>query len=266
MVCRAPPPDRYDGVIDASHDPASPARTLELVEPGGRVAWIGLSGSPASSTAGGSSSTDLTVVGVLSGSPGLAGMIELVASGRVDPSPLVAAVVGLDEVAEALSGRRGEAGAAGRRSRSIRAADNDRVGLEKDLVRRPHHASVTPSPASRSPEGRVARPVSGPQPDCRFAAGDRRPGLPTRGVVAEPLGEDHGACSADASPGRTRHCPAGEGRSHQRTMNLMDRVRFNWAWYRYQRQQRRALERERRQPRSFRSLVRLSPARGRSVH
>ena len=41
-----PPTDRYDGVIDASHDPASPARTVELVEPGGRVAWIGLSGTP----------------------------------------------------------------------------------------------------------------------------------------------------------------------------------------------------------------------------
>jgi threonine dehydrogenase-like Zn-dependent dehydrogenase len=33
-------------------------------------------------------------------------MIELVAAGRIDPSPLVAAVVGLDEVAEALAGRR----------------------------------------------------------------------------------------------------------------------------------------------------------------
>jgi 2-desacetyl-2-hydroxyethyl bacteriochlorophyllide A dehydrogenase len=102
-----PPTERYDGVIDASHDPASPARTVELVEPGGRVALIGLSGTPSLVDSRRIVLADVTVVGVLSGSPGLAGMIELVAAGRVDPSPLVAAVVGLDEVAEALSGRRG---------------------------------------------------------------------------------------------------------------------------------------------------------------
>src|SRR4029078_4875416 len=92
---------------DASHDPASPARTVELVEPGGRVVWIGLSGAPRLVDSRRIVPADGTVVGVLSGSPGLAGMIELVAADRVDPSPLVAAVVGLDEVAEALSGQRG---------------------------------------------------------------------------------------------------------------------------------------------------------------
>jgi len=101
-----PPTGRYDGVIDASHDPASPARTLELVEPGGRVAWIGLSGTPSLVDSRLIVLADVTVVGVLSGSPGLTGMIELVGSGRVDPSPLVASVVALEEVAEALSGRR----------------------------------------------------------------------------------------------------------------------------------------------------------------
>ncbi|HEY7970333.1 MAG TPA: alcohol dehydrogenase catalytic domain-containing protein [Candidatus Limnocylindrales bacterium] len=102
-----PPTGRYDGVIDASHDPASPARTIALVQPGGRVAWIGLSGTPSLVDSRRIVLADVTVVGVLSGSPGLAGMIELVATGRVDPSPLVAAVVGLDAVAEALSGHRG---------------------------------------------------------------------------------------------------------------------------------------------------------------
>jgi threonine dehydrogenase-like Zn-dependent dehydrogenase len=102
-----PPTDRFDGVIDASHDPASPARTVELVVPGGRVAWIGLSGAPSLVDSRRIVLADVTVVGVLSGSPGLAGMIELVAAGRVNPSPLVAAVVSLDEVAEALSGQRG---------------------------------------------------------------------------------------------------------------------------------------------------------------
>ena len=41
---------------------------------------------------------DVTAVGMLSASPGLAGTIELYASGEVDPRPLVAATVTLDDV------------------------------------------------------------------------------------------------------------------------------------------------------------------------
>ena len=51
---------------------------------------------------------DVTAVGVLSASPGLAGAIERYASGDVDPGPLVAATVGLDSVAEVLAGGRPE--------------------------------------------------------------------------------------------------------------------------------------------------------------
>jgi threonine dehydrogenase-like Zn-dependent dehydrogenase len=49
---------------------------------------------------------DVTAVGVLSASPGIAGAIEHYACGAVDPVPLVAATVGLDEVAAVLAGRR----------------------------------------------------------------------------------------------------------------------------------------------------------------
>ena len=59
------------------------------------------------------SSADLTATGVLSASGGLQGAIERYASGAVDPRPLVAATVGLDEVADVLAGwRRPEWGAA----------------------------------------------------------------------------------------------------------------------------------------------------------
>ena len=47
---------------------------------------------------------DLTVVGILSASPGLVGTIEHYADGRVDPRPLVAATVGLAGVGDALAG------------------------------------------------------------------------------------------------------------------------------------------------------------------
>jgi hypothetical protein len=49
---------------------------------------------------------DVTSVGILSASPGLAGTIDLYASGAVDPRELVAATVGLDGVGAILAGDR----------------------------------------------------------------------------------------------------------------------------------------------------------------
>ncbi|WP_236796195.1 zinc-binding dehydrogenase [Amycolatopsis sp. GM8] len=100
----------FDAVIDASNAPALPARAVELVEPGKRVVYIGLSGSPSRIDTRSLALKDVTAVGVLSGSPGLAGAIEHYARGAVDPRPLVAATVGLDEVASVLAGERPGAG------------------------------------------------------------------------------------------------------------------------------------------------------------
>jgi hypothetical protein len=47
---------------------------------------------------------DVTAVGILSASPGMAATIEHYASGSVDPRPLVCATVGLSEVGEVLAG------------------------------------------------------------------------------------------------------------------------------------------------------------------
>jgi hypothetical protein len=49
---------------------------------------------------------DVTATGVLSASGGLADTITLYADGLVDPAAIVAATVGLDEVARVLAGRR----------------------------------------------------------------------------------------------------------------------------------------------------------------
>ncbi|GIH06993.1 alcohol dehydrogenase [Rhizocola hellebori] len=97
---------RWDAVIDASNAPALPALALDLVEPGRRVVYIGLSGEPSTIDTRAIALKDVTVVGVLSGSGGLAGAVDLYASGVVDPHPLIAATVGLDDVAEVLAGRR----------------------------------------------------------------------------------------------------------------------------------------------------------------
>jgi len=97
---------RFDAVIEASNAAHLPAHAIELVEPGGRVVYIGLSGAPSLVDSRRIALRDLTVVGVLSASGGLAGTVELYASGAVDPRPLVAATVGLDEAAAVLAGRR----------------------------------------------------------------------------------------------------------------------------------------------------------------
>jgi threonine dehydrogenase-like Zn-dependent dehydrogenase len=96
----------WDAVIDASNAPHLPASALELVEPGKRVVYIGIAGSPSTIDTRTLALKDVTAVGVLSGSPGLDGTIDAYATGEVDPRPLVAAVVGLDEVAGVLAGER----------------------------------------------------------------------------------------------------------------------------------------------------------------
>ncbi|MGV8880896.1 MAG: zinc-dependent alcohol dehydrogenase [Rhodoglobus sp.] len=97
----------FDAVIDATSHRASPALAAQLVDPGGRVVYIGLSGSPSHVDTRQLALKDVTAVGILSASPGLAGAITLFASGAVIPDPLVAEVIGLSQVAERLEGRRG---------------------------------------------------------------------------------------------------------------------------------------------------------------
>jgi threonine dehydrogenase-like Zn-dependent dehydrogenase len=96
----------YDAVIDATNAAGVPRAALDRVEPGGRVVYIGLAGEPSTIDTRTLVLKDVTAVGILSASPGLRGAIEQYASGRVDPTPLVAATVGLDRVAEVLAGWR----------------------------------------------------------------------------------------------------------------------------------------------------------------
>jgi len=96
----------WDAVIDASTDPRLPALALDLVEPGKRVVLIGLAGTPSLIDTRTQVLKDVTTVGILSGSAGLAGAIDLYARGAVDPRPLVAATVSLEQAGAVLAGRR----------------------------------------------------------------------------------------------------------------------------------------------------------------
>lgn len=96
----------FDAVVEASNDPELPALAADLVEPGRRVVYIGLSGTPSLLDSRALVLKDVTAVGVLSASPGLAGTVARYAAGSVDPRPLVAATVGLEAAADVLAGRR----------------------------------------------------------------------------------------------------------------------------------------------------------------
>jgi threonine dehydrogenase-like Zn-dependent dehydrogenase len=100
------PPLPFDAVLDASNAANLPALALDLVEPGGRVVYIGIAGVPSLVDTRQIALKDLTVVGILSASGGLAGTIDLYAAGAVDPRALVAATVGLDEAVAVLAGER----------------------------------------------------------------------------------------------------------------------------------------------------------------
>ena len=103
----------FDAIIDASNDPGSPALALSLLEPGGRLVFIGISGVPSMIDTRAIAIKDATVIGVLSGSTGLEETVELYASGAVDPRPLVAATVRLEDVADVLAGERPDGAGAG---------------------------------------------------------------------------------------------------------------------------------------------------------
>jgi threonine dehydrogenase-like Zn-dependent dehydrogenase len=95
----------FDAVIDASTAPGLPELALRRVEPGRTIVYIGLAGTPSRIDTRELVLKDVTAVGILGASQGLAGAIEHYAAGDVDPGPLVAATVGLSQVADVLAGR-----------------------------------------------------------------------------------------------------------------------------------------------------------------
>jgi threonine dehydrogenase-like Zn-dependent dehydrogenase len=103
----------FDAVVDASTDPGSPALGLDLVEPAGRLVCIGIAGTPSTIDTRTLLLGDVTAVGILSASPGLAPTIEAYRTGAVDPRPLVCATVGLGQVGAVLAGGRPPGSGAG---------------------------------------------------------------------------------------------------------------------------------------------------------
>ncbi|WP_174189377.1 zinc-dependent alcohol dehydrogenase [Nocardia barduliensis] len=96
----------WHAVIDASNARHLPARAVELVEPGRRIVYVGLAGSPSLIDTRMLALGDITAVGILGASAGLDPTIAAYAAGAVDPRPLIAATVGLEELGAVLAGAR----------------------------------------------------------------------------------------------------------------------------------------------------------------
>jgi threonine dehydrogenase-like Zn-dependent dehydrogenase len=96
----------WHAVIDSSNAAHLPAKALELVEPGRRIVHVGLAGSPSLIDTRMLALGDVTAVGILGASAGLDPTIAAYADRSVDPRPLIAAAVGLEDLADILAGSR----------------------------------------------------------------------------------------------------------------------------------------------------------------
>lgn len=94
----------YGAVIDTSTGADVPARAVEQVEPGGKVVLVGLAPAASSLDTRRVVLRDVQVIGLLAASAGLDGAIERLARGLVPVERLVAATVGLGDVADVLAG------------------------------------------------------------------------------------------------------------------------------------------------------------------
>lgn len=103
----------FDSVVDATNARHLPARALDLVEPSGRLVYIGLANSPSLLDTRTLVLKDVTAVGILSASPALGATISAYARGTIDPRPIVAATVDLDQVGAVLAAASGEGAGAG---------------------------------------------------------------------------------------------------------------------------------------------------------
>jgi threonine dehydrogenase-like Zn-dependent dehydrogenase len=99
----------YTAVIEASGDPAAPTACARAVEPGGRLVLIGVASGPSLLDTRRLVVKDITTIGILGGSLGLAPTVAAYASGQVNPGTLVDRVVGLGQVTEVLAGWAGQA-------------------------------------------------------------------------------------------------------------------------------------------------------------
>ncbi len=88
----------FDLIYETSGAPSGLADAIGLAAPGGRIAALGLPGSDHSVSTTMIVRKELSIVGSMIYTDEFPGVLELLQSGRIDPTPLISDVVGLDEV------------------------------------------------------------------------------------------------------------------------------------------------------------------------
>ncbi|WP_166355578.1 zinc-dependent alcohol dehydrogenase [Phytoactinopolyspora limicola] len=126
----------FDAVIEATGAPEVPAQAAGWLAPGGRLVLLGVMPEPAPVDVGALVVNDAAVIGVLGGSACLGEAIDLLAAGKVQVEPLVAATVGLNDVGGVLE-RGGRVAGAGAPKVHVRPQVNP-PGTRRAAVR---HAS-----------------------------------------------------------------------------------------------------------------------------
>jgi 2-desacetyl-2-hydroxyethyl bacteriochlorophyllide A dehydrogenase len=96
----------YDTVIDATFDSTIPAKLVDIVEPGGRVVLIGVDNHAAPIDSRKLVFNDVTIVGILSASPGLGEAIRYIAEGKIDVMKMLGGTVGMNEAGNIFLGQR----------------------------------------------------------------------------------------------------------------------------------------------------------------
>ncbi len=95
-------PSSFDRIYETSGAPSGLSDAIGLAAPGGRIALLGLPGSdyPVFSTQ--IVRKELSIVGSMIYSDEFPRVIELLESGKIDPSPLISGVIGLGELDSAI--------------------------------------------------------------------------------------------------------------------------------------------------------------------
>ena len=95
---KKPDPSSFDLIYETSGAPSGLADAIGLAAPGGRIALQGLPGTehPVSTTQ--IVRKELTIRGSMIYTDEFPGVLELLRSGRIDPTPLISDVIGLDDL------------------------------------------------------------------------------------------------------------------------------------------------------------------------
>jgi 2-desacetyl-2-hydroxyethyl bacteriochlorophyllide A dehydrogenase len=95
-------PSSFDLVFETSGAPSGLADAIELAAPGGRIALLGLPGSdhPVHTTP--IVRKELTIVGSMIYTDEFPGVLELLRSGQIDPTPLISGIIGLEGLEGAI--------------------------------------------------------------------------------------------------------------------------------------------------------------------